>query len=343
MVTIIGGGIAGTVLAGALARQEIPVAVHERQSRAGTGAFLFLDQRAHTALEGLGVSRELLRDYSSPVHGMRVDDNAGDHRTTPGAGRRLHHYADLMTILTDFATTAGADIRYDMALTDIDIDRATLHFGDDTVRSDGLIVGCDGIDSIVRARLEPERTPVHTGQVVVYGSTTRMVVLPTEQSVLHFQIDRATPAPPHNAFGHLWHDRRVVWFARINRPPIPLGDIGFHPVEEWADAVRAAVPDIPKIIDMALRDTESVHVSNARDVPLDDAAPAREDIVLIGDADHAITPAAGIGARDAIEDAAALFEALRTGASPAAAITARRAQVAEEHAFAARMFSGPRR
>ncbi|WP_157187351.1 NAD(P)-binding protein [Nocardia vinacea] len=31
MVTIIGGGIAGTVLAGALAREGLPATVHERR------------------------------------------------------------------------------------------------------------------------------------------------------------------------------------------------------------------------------------------------------------------------------------------------------------------------
>lgn len=62
------------------------------------------------------------------------------------------------------------------------------------------------------------------------------------------------------------------------------------------------------------------YVSNARTVPLKDAASLSGQILMIGDADHAITPAAGVGARDALEDAHAVHQALISGASPADAI-----------------------
>ncbi|WP_433621675.1 NAD(P)-binding protein [Nocardia sp. CA-120079] len=58
MVTIIGGGIAGTILAGTLARAGLPATVYERRSAVDAGAFLTLDSRAHAALGELGIERD---------------------------------------------------------------------------------------------------------------------------------------------------------------------------------------------------------------------------------------------------------------------------------------------
>ncbi|WP_433723944.1 hypothetical protein ACQP0C_25885 [Nocardia sp. CA-129566] len=88
-----------------------------------------------------------------------------------------------------------------------------------------------------------------------------------------------------------------MWFARIRRPPIPVADIGFHPVDTWSDQIHAALAGIPGLIDALLAVTETVHVTNARNVPLTHPRPPRDDVILCGDADHAITPAAGVGAR----------------------------------------------
>jgi salicylate hydroxylase len=80
-----------------------------------------------------------------------------------------------------------------------------------------------------------------------------------------------------------------------------------------------------------------VHVTNARNVPLVAARPAAPPVVLIGDADHAITPAAGSGGVDAIKDAAALTHAITEGRSVADVIAQRRSIIQAQQAQFMRM------
>jgi 2-polyprenyl-6-methoxyphenol hydroxylase-like FAD-dependent oxidoreductase len=351
MVTIIGGGIAGTVLAGALARDGVSVTVYERRAVVEVGAFLVLDGHAHDTLGELGVPVADLRAVSHTVNGLAVHEADGPDRVVPGDGRRLYFRPDLMRVLTDFARRSPADIRYDCQVIDFDADTVRVGVpsaasGTDFVRQrppsdeslpiDGPLIAADGIDSMVRARLEPDRPAVYAQQVVVYGVTDGPLPVSSEKSLLHFQIHRVGDAPATDAFGHLWNDDTAAWFARITRPAIPVEDVGFHPVGEWTAAVRAVAPDIPDLVDAMLDTTTTVHVSNARNVPLTNARSPRDDVILCGDADHAITPAAGVGARDAIQDAFALHQAIRTGASLSAAMTARRDHITTERARAAR-------
>jgi 2-polyprenyl-6-methoxyphenol hydroxylase-like FAD-dependent oxidoreductase len=59
-------------------------------------------------------------------------------------------------------------------------------------------------------------------------------------------------------------------------------------------------------------------------------------VILLGDADHAVTPAAGTGARDAIEDVEAIVDAITEGRSPATAMAQRRRSIREQRAQAPR-------
>ncbi len=92
-----------------------------------------------------------------------------------------------------------------------------------------------------------------------------------------------------------------------------------------------------------LSNTETVRVINARNVPLTTARPPSLPVLLCGDADHALTPAAGVGARDAIEDAAALVTAITTGTDPAVAMADRRRQITEERDRIAQLYQRSRK
>ncbi|MBU3063640.1 FAD-dependent monooxygenase [Nocardia sp. NEAU-G5] len=325
MVTILGGGIAGTVLAGALAREGHQAIVYERRPNVRGGAFLFLDGRAHRTLTELGVPADELERASYPTTGFRVSSPAEEMRENPAAGHRLYHRTDLMRVLTEFADDSKAEIHYGTAITDLDPDTGVLYPGGTAAE---LVIAADGIDSIARTRLEPARQPEYAGQVVLYATAAPGTRPNTAPSVLHFhrRVD-ASPA----TFGHFWNDQVTVWFVRLTREPIPVGYTGFHPLARWIAPIRQALPTIPFLLDTLLEATTMVHVSNARTVPLTRALPPRAPVILCGDADHALSPAAGVGARDAIEDAAALCRALLSGADPAAAMRRRREEVLAVH------------
>lgn len=344
MVTIIGGGIAGSALAGALARHGEPVTVFEQQeSGSGGGAFLFIDDRGHHAMSSLGVDQAAVEAGSYPVTGgLGYANNLGRRGAVNSRGHRFWMRRNLMNILSEFVADSGAKTSYGAPITGIDLTErgGTVHQGDSTTQVDDLIVGADGIDSIVRASLEPDRPAVYAGDVVLYGMTSEPVTLPTDPATLHFFGEIAADGTSSSTLGHIWRpgDTEALWFVRIARVPLDAGanDLGLRPVSEWSDAIRAATPSNQSLIDTFLASTEAVHVSNARDVPLEHAAEPTLPVLLVGDAEHAITPAAGIGARDALEDAHAVYEALTSGTSPAAAMAARRRQIIEDRALALR-------
>ncbi|MVU76068.1 NAD(P)-binding protein [Nocardia sp. ET3-3] len=342
MATILGGGIAGSVLAGALARQGSRVTLYEQQAAGpGGGAFLFIDGRGHDALHALGVDDAAIEAASYAVSALHYEDSKG-RGSSMSRGHRFWMRSKLMAILTDFVAGSGADLRYGLPITDIALTgpgRATLHRGGENLSvTDDILIAADGIDSVVRAALEPDRVPVYANDVVLYGMTAEPVELASDPEVLHFFAEVGPGGAPGATFGHIHRDGdNPMWFIRIAREALSgADDLGMRPMAEWADAVRAAAPSIPDLVTSLIDHTGEVHVSNARNVPIDKAAAPVAHTLLIGDADHAISPAAGVGARDALEDAHAVFQALTAGASPADAMARRRIQILDDRERAMR-------
>jgi len=338
MVTIIGGGIAGTVLAGALAQSHVPVTVYERQPAPGTGAFMVLDGHAHQSLAELGVSIDALHRHSHPIPGFRFHYLPEGRNATRSQGHRLYRRTDLLAALTEFASATNADIRYDNAITDIDPTTGTLHTLTTEI-SDELLIAADGVDSLARQHLEPHRPAEYAGQIVIYGTTPRPTGLDTEPDVMHFHGQLGDGPMPTSTFGYMHTRDAVFWFTRLTRDAILQDDIGFHPTTEWASTILDADPTIPNLIETILDGTDTIHISNARSVSLTAARTPQPPLILCGDADHAITPAAARGAREAIEDALALHQAITTGQSPADAMAERRTQITEERNRQTRIIS----
>ncbi|MFE3193662.1 FAD-dependent oxidoreductase [Nocardia sp. NPDC059240] len=345
MTTIIGGGIAGIALAAALAHAQHKVTLYERQDTAGGGggAFLFLDQRGHDALIGLGVDIAELHAASHAVTGLDYTNSAGVHSSRQDGGHRFWLRHNLIQVLTRALDSSGAEVHHGFGVTGITVEPGScvLHRdGEQPVTiADELVIGADGIDSVVRSCLEPARRPTYSGDVVLYGMTNTRLRLDTVPDVLHFYAE-ITPDGPGSTFGHVWSPTEgttALWFLRIPRAPLDRDDLGLRPVEEWAATVLDAAPHNRGILETLLAHTDSMHVSNARDVLLDGASEPGGQLLLVGDADHAITPAAGIGARDAVEDVHAVYEAIRAGQDPAVAMAARRAKILTDRENARRV------
>ncbi|WP_416566691.1 FAD-dependent oxidoreductase [Nocardia testacea] len=343
MITILGSGIAGTALAGALARAGRPVTVYEQRDGGGGGAFLILDGRGHRGLVSLGVPEEELHAASYPLSELRYTPDDGVTRRRPSEGHRFWLRGDLIAVLKRFAVHAGAEIDYGSPVAAVAVDATTgyttLRIGERTLIARDLVIGADGIDSVARAGIDPDRTPEYAGDVVIYGMTAIPVECPTDPFVLHFHAESASGARPAATFGHIWRPGAdsALWFLRIEREALPVAETGTVPVRHWAEAVVAAAPNsVRKLTATLVAATEHVHVSNARNVTLATAAAPVAPVILVGDADHAITPAAGVGAREGIEDIEAVYHAIVGGGSPAEAMIARRRAITAERDRVAR-------
>ncbi|WP_459546605.1 flavin-dependent monooxygenase [Nocardia sp. X0981] len=345
MITVLGSGIAGTVLAGALAAAGRPVAVHEQRSGGDGGAFLILDGRGHRGLVALGVPERELHAASYPLHALRYTPGDGVTRGRPSEGHRFWLRSDLMDVLGRFARDAGAEITYGIPVTEVVVDGADtiIRAGGRSITTRDPVIGADGIDSVARAGIEPGRTTEYAGDIVVYGMTERPVECASDPFVLHFHAESGSGGRPETTFGHIWRPgaTAALWFLRIAREPLPDVETGILPAGRWADTVVAATPaPVRELAGRLVAATGSVHVSNARNVPLRAAAEPRLPVVLVGDADHAITPAAGVGAREGIEDVEAVYRAIVAGESPAAAMGLRRRAILDERDRVARRMRG---
>ncbi|NUP29179.1 MAG: hypothetical protein HOQ44_21245, partial [Nocardia sp.] len=267
----------------------------------------------------------------------------GVTRRRPSEGHRFWLRSDLIAVLKRFALDAGAEIGYGSPIGAVAVDpstgHTTLRIGSRTVTARDLVIGADGIDSVARAGTEPNRTPEYAGDVVIYGMTAEPVECPTDPFVLHFHAESASGARPATTFGHIWRPGAdaALWFLRIEREPLPITETGVVAAERWAaEVVDRAPGSVREVTRPLVAATTQVHVSNARNVALSTAAAPAARVILVGDADHAITPAAGVGAREGIEDVEAVHHAIITGGSPAEAMIARRRAISDERDRVAR-------
>jgi salicylate hydroxylase len=152
-----------------------------------------------------------------------------------------------------------------------------------------LIVGADGARSATRPMLGNHHMPTFSGQVIRYGHHPQRVSgLPA--GVLHFWRHRCGVA------GYVGDDRDgSFWFSRydVSDPALPVGE----------SVMLASLLATP-VAGLVRLSTVSESIALYELAP--EGAWHNGRTVIIGDAAHAVSPAAGRGATSAIEDAVIL-------------------------------------
>jgi 2-polyprenyl-6-methoxyphenol hydroxylase-like FAD-dependent oxidoreductase len=326
---VIGGGIAGTTTAIALARAGIEAVVHEAYGHdsEGVGAWLTLASNGIDAVATLGLG-EAVRAGGFPTPRMRlVNQNGRALAEFPfGADRadglQVHSVrrSDLYGALRDAAVERGIAVEYGKRLVDAKStpDGVRAEFADGSSAEGDVLIGADGLRSRVRTIIDPHAPSARYVPFQNTGGYARGVRVDAEPGVMTFCFGRRcflgyAVAPD----GDVW------WFAN---PPAP---------QERDPAELAAVPEAQwrrQLLDLFAGDDlpaaelieGSEHVFagwNTYDFP---SVPTwhRDRMIVIGDAAHATSPSAGQGASMALEDSVALAIALRDAGSVPAAFAA---------------------
>lgn len=309
---VIGGGIAGTAAALAVAKAGFDVSVYEAHPASGAdiGAFLTLADNGMRALAQIDAA-DAVAGRGFPLTAMAVLDHTGAEITSvplgghddPLTNYRCMRRAELADVLRAEAVRRGIPIRQGARLASLTEDEhgVTLRFTDGSTATGDIAIGADGLDSTTRSLIDPG-PPRYAGQHVWYGYSTAAQPPTTPERITMIRGCASAFGYCVSPFGE------TFWFARTSAAE-PLS----------ADEITTATPD--QLLPLLSNDTTPAYdivaatgdrlmVTNASDL-----APGirwhTEATVLIGDAAHAASPATGQGASMALEDAVVLAKALR--------------------------------
>lgn len=312
---IIGGGISGAVTAMALHKAGISSVIHEayETGAADAGAFLTIMHNGMDALRAIEAHGPVIEN-SFPANGIELvaatGEVVGDRRfeqlgvTSPRTTTR----ARLYSALHEEAVRRGIRIEHGKRLVDVETtsDGVTARFEDGSTAHGDLVVGADGLHSTVRGLIDPEAPrPRYTGLNVVYGYTRDTSIPTASESYRMIQGSRAF-------FGHTTApDGETFWFSRIPGPERDKAELLATTPAQWREqAIEAFTGDDTPAAEIIRSTGEDIYGGHAYDVP---TTPIwfTDTMVLVGDAAHAASPAAGQGASMALEDSVVLAQCLR--------------------------------
>jgi salicylate hydroxylase len=321
-IAIVGGGVGGLAAAVGMVVQGHQVTVLEQSRRYGrVGADVNLTPNAVHALDRLGAGEALRASAARPTHRIsRTWDTGAETSRLPmsaaaeqryGAPQLTIHRADLLAALEDLLPPGT--IRFDTRIRSVsqDEDAARITLTDGTDSAHDVVVGADGIHSVVRGTLFGPDDPQFTGLVSWRGVFAR---------------DRAPDLPDLDAFTKWWGpttDRQIVTFPLTHGTEIFV--FATHHQDGWAeegwtlpgdlDELRGHYADFHPQARALLGALDSV-TRSALHVRAPMPEWSRGRITLLGDAAHPMVPFMAQGACMAIEDAVVLTRAL-DGAAPA--------------------------
>ena len=315
-VAVVGGGIGGLVLALALRERGISFEVYEQaQELREIGAAVALSGNGTRELRRLGVGDQLeavsvvpsalvIRRWDT---GEVIADHPigrdGAYEATFGAPYYGVHRVALLQALAQRLGGDGLNLARRCVGIDERRSGVELQFADGANAAADLVVGADGVHSVIRPQVVGEVRGRFSGTVGYRGlvAVEDMPSLP-DPTPLQFWA-----GPGRHLLHYAINGGRTVNFLAVVRVPEWNNEAWMEPCAV-SDAVDAFAGWHPAVTEMA----GATHVG-AR-WALHDLAPlARwhtDRVVLMGDAAHAMVPHQGQGANQTIEDAIVLADCL---------------------------------
>jgi 2-polyprenyl-6-methoxyphenol hydroxylase-like FAD-dependent oxidoreductase len=302
---IVGAGIGGLAAGVALQRSGWQVRIHERAARPRELGFaLALAPNAIAALDELGLSRTVVAAgvAATRFEVRRVDGRLLRRFTAPpgGAGvialRAALHGTLLKTVGEQSLTSSSDIVSFSQ-----DATRVRLINRDGRIDTGDLLIGADGVGSVIRTQLHPqEPSPMASGFYAVRGLARAAAAhLGDLVGVGYFGdgVEAATVRASEEA---------VYWYLSLLAE-----DVASLPREPRVISER-----ITRRFDSRLRAV--IAATDESDMRLDELFVRRPltawgagRVTLLGDAAHPVLPHTGQGAAQALEDAVALDLALR--------------------------------
>lgn len=305
-ITILGGGIGGMAAARALAMRGASVRVIEQAPELGeVGAGIQISPNGMRVLRALDVdvSAGMVSDGVELLDGLSGKPVL--HQDLSGLDYRMFHRADLLAALVAAAEASGVEIETGRRIAAVEQEHGGVTLVDDSgAREDvGLLIGADGVKSVVRGLLNPgEGEPFFTGQVAWRAL-----------------VPGAGLNHPRGARVWMGPGRHLVSYPLRGGAMINL--VGIQERRDWTAegwtrpgdpiAFRQAFDAFKPARSLTER-VEAVHVWGLH---RHEVAPvwALPGVALLGDAAHPTLPFMAQGANMALEDAWVLAACLSQG------------------------------
>lgn len=314
---IIGGGVAGPAAALFLQRAGWEVEIFEARSEPASYGGLFLNVATNglAVLDALGLREPLVADgHLSPRmvmlsgRGRRLGVVANGPAAEPARGSVVVRRTRLHEVLHRAVVEAGIRFVSDARLAQVEEhpDHVIAHFVDGSTARGDVLLGADGVGSIVRTTIDPDApAPAPSGLISVGGFARVPGLAPTPGE--QYMVFGAK-----SFFGYLVRDDGTAyWFANVTEPQSHRAEIRAVSGAEWVSRLQQLHADdpypVPQILTHGVGEVGAYPLSDLTHVP----HWHRGRLVLLGDAVHATSPSAGQGASLALEDAMSLAQHLR--------------------------------
>ncbi|MCB9228199.1 MAG: FAD-dependent monooxygenase [Deltaproteobacteria bacterium] len=313
---VVGAGLGGLMLALLGWQKHIPLTVLERSryDENSGGRTLWLYPNALRILDQAGLLSDVIR-HGFPVREIRYYDidlkrsftvrlsDFPEHSTYPVTGILR---SDLHRILRQACPEDSIICDWQLRRVSARKGKVLAESADGRIREGAWLIGADGIHSAVRQSLDPNWNACFVGQICWQG-TTQIELDPSWHGVTSEIMGRGR----RFVFTEI-RPGTVTWLALI-RQETPAQGQGKWPLERLQHIYRLSGGPVQDILEHASED--SLHLISLRE--LSEARPwYHQNIALMGDAAHALTPETGQGAAQAFQDAWLLSELLSQSDSP---------------------------
>lgn len=328
-ILIAGAGLGGLAAASFLMKEGHEVEVYEQAPQLEeVGAGIQISANAMHALRHLGLEEPITKVGVRPgAYVFRLHDTgeeiqrfalSDEHERLHGAPYTQLHRADFHNILADRARAFDPDVvRLNHRATGFteSADGVTLNFADGSSAQGDLLIGADGLKSVVRHQIVGEVPATYTGDAA-WRITVPIERLPPnflEQVMSVFMGPGGHVVMYYLRAGALLNFVGIVetddvsdesWTVKMPWEQLKADFAGWHPI-------------IQTVIDKADKD-KCYRWSLHNRLPISNWSTARA--TLLGDSAHATLPYLAQGAVMAIEDGAVLARALNMESDIAAAL-----------------------
>ncbi|KAI1372071.1 FAD/NAD(P)-binding domain-containing protein [Hypoxylon crocopeplum] len=334
-IAVVGGGLGGMAfMNSALHSQLSNIHLYEAASQfTEVGAGVNITRNANKILDAMGVGPDMLwkssrdppcymeyRHYRTNEYLGQIDE-FGDPRS------RQIHRAHLLEALKKNVPDEKISLGKRLVSADWSSTKAcySLTFQDGTTAEADIVVGCDGIKSVVRQYLGLADYPIYSGQMVYRGYVSYDDLTPETAALLRKTVNfrglrkHVLTLPIGNdesksarvgIIGFMTEPLEN-WTSESWLSTAPIDDLYAH-VQDWTGAVQEIVAGLRKgsADGKILKQALYVREATAKWFDVRPECPG-SGVILIGDSVHSTLPHQGQGACQAIESGFALAQTLK--------------------------------